>query len=662
VQSRALTAAVAMIATSVAAEERVPESGPPPVRDELVVVGVRGGVFEQVPAASTDVLYTDDYSAEAKTLADLLDASEGVTVRRFGGAGDRAEVSIRGSTPSQVVVAIDGVRANSALTGGLDLSRVCLPLVESIEITRGAGSTQQGGGAIGGVVNVVTRTASFEPTTRAALRAGAFETYEGSLLHAASLGPLDYSVGYCGFDTEGDFDFVQPREEGDGFTVGFEPEDATRQNNDRQRHAASLALGTELGLGTVSLTDYFVYSDGGEPGFDGGNGSTAGQDLEAHSRDLSNLAQLRWEGPPPKGLGEDLHVAAWHRFEREEFEDPSVPFGEPIDLRARLQSAGARVRDVFRFAPFAQSLSIGLQLDAVHDRLDASDQRDRRRETWAGAVDPALRLFDERVIATAGLRVERTEGFDTEWLPSGGLVLVPFPWLRARGQIGRAYRAPNFDELFHPDEGFIVGNADLAPEDAWNADVGIELLLAELGPLSMVRLGATGFRREIDDSIVWLLVSPDTLRPENTGSATSEGLELTGSFQLTRYLRATASHTLLDSERDATGRRLPGQPDDETHVRLQLGPETLWKLVGEMEHTGEILVNEGGSRRLPRRTVWNASAALNLAALPGTGLGGLVTELWIHARIDNIDDTAVRDSLAFPQPGRNASAGIEVRW
>ena len=121
--------------------------------------GVRTGVLDPIPAASTDVLFADDYTAEQKSLADLLAETEGVFVRRFGGAGDRSEVSIRGSTPSQVVVAIDGVRANSALTGGLDLSRACLPLLERVEVTRGAGSTQHGSGAIGGVVNLVTRAA-----------------------------------------------------------------------------------------------------------------------------------------------------------------------------------------------------------------------------------------------------------------------------------------------------------------------------------------------------------------------------------------------------------------------------------------------------------------------------------------------------------------------
>jgi hypothetical protein len=191
---------------------------------------------------------------------------------------------------------------------------------------------------------------------------------------------------------------------------------------------------------------------------------------------------------------------------------------------------------------------------------------------------------------------------------------------RARARPAAPTRA-DLRRALPPDEGFIRGNPDLEPEDAWNYDAGLELELATVGPFSDLKLGATWFRREIDESIVWLLVGPSTIRPVNTGDATADGYELTGSLRLTRFVALSAQHTYVDSRRDANRRRLPGQPEHETFVRLQLGPDPVWKLVGELSHVGEMLVSEGGSRRLPERTVWNASAALNLAEWPDLGLG-----------------------------------------
>jgi outer membrane cobalamin receptor len=661
VRAVALIAALALGLAASAEEPAPPDESAP---EAIVVHGLRTGALDPIPAASTDVLFADDYTAEQKDLADVLAETEGVFVRRFGGAGDRAEVTIRGSTPSQVVVAIDGVRANSALTGGLDLTRACLPLLERVEVTRGAGSARLGSGAVGGTVNLVTRSAGDEPDTRAQFRGGAFGTYEGSALHAERVGSVDASVGYCGFTTEGDFDFVQPTERGDGVTASFEPERATRLNNDRVQHGGTVGLGRAVGPGTLRLTDYAVYSDGGEPGFDGANGPTAGQRTEARSRDLANLAQLRWQGAPPDPLGDDVELAAYHRYESTRFSDPipRATFRDRIDTHARLETLGARAGDTWRFTPFEQALDARVQVDGAQDWLHASDFDPHERASGGALFEPTLHLFDERVLASGGARLDWADGFGSEVLWNGGLVLAPWPWLRARGQAGRAYRVPNFDELFHPDEGFIAGNPDLDPEDALNYDAGLELQLAELGPVSDLKLGATWFRREIDESIVWLLVGPDTIRPVNTGSATADGWELSGSLRVTRFVALSAQHTLVDSKRDANRRRLPGQPKNETFVRLQLGPDPVWKIVGEFSHVGEMLVSEGGSRRLPARDVWNASAALNVVEWPGLGLRRIVSELWLSARLNNIGDAAVRDSVAFPQPGRNASAAFEVRW
>lgn len=630
--------------------------------EEIVVYGIRPGRLAPIPGASTDVIFTDDYRAESKSLADLLSETEGVRIRRFGGAGDRSEISIRGSSPSQVVVAIDGVKANSVLTGGIDLSRVCLPLLERVEVTRGAGSLKLGSGAVGGVVNLVTRSADQGPETRAAFSAGAFETWEGSILHAGEVGRLDYSLGYCGFATEGDFEFARPTDRFGGVDASFVPDSATRINNDREQHGSTLGLGLPLAGGELRFTDFAVFSSGGEPGTDSDNTANAGQSAEARSRDFSNLAQLRWEGPSPTGWGEALELLAYHRFERTSFRDPQARFRPPIDLRARLMTQGLRVTDVWSPDALGTHHELELQADLAHDVLRATDQIGRERPRAAASLRDALRLFDDRLVLSAGARLDWVDGFDPQILPSAGLVIEPFPWIRIRGQAGRAYRVPNFDELFHPDQGFIRGNPDLSPEDAWNFDLGLELELARAGPFSRIHLRGSWFRREIDESIVWVLINSTTLAPVNVGEATIQGFEVSASIDLGRYLRLSANHTQIDSERASSGKRLPGQPEEETFARLRIGREEAWKIVGEVHRVGEQLVSEGGSRILPARTVWNASASLNWVEIPWAPSPDWARAIWLYVEVDNFTDEAVRDSLSFPQPGRQASAGLEVSW
>jgi vitamin B12 transporter len=639
------------------------ETRSPEISEEIVITGIRTGVFAHEPTAFSNVLFTDDFEAENKSLADLLSESEGVFVRRFGAAGDRAEVSIRGSSPEQVVVSIDGVQANSALTGGLDLSRVCLPLVDRVEILRGGGATREGSGAVGGRVNLVTRSAIDEPVNRVGFSAGSFGTWEGSLFRAASAGPVDYSFGYCGLGTEGNFRFARPVFVGpDGVPAPFVPDEAERINNDRIQHGANIGLAGPMGPGRLRFGDYLVHSRGGEPGIDCCNGADAGQNAEARSTDWSNLAQLAWRGESLGRLGDELELSVHHRYEESEFEDPLRPNDAPIRVDARISTLGTRLEDEWNVALGPSRQALGLRLDFTHDRFDSNDQPDRTRSATGLTVADDVRLFGKRLLVAAALRADWTEDFGWHWIPSLGIALTPLDWLRIRANLGRAFRVPSFDELYHPDKGFIRGNPNLDPELALNLDAGLELLMARLGPLTEVRLAASWFRREIDDSIVWVRINDTTIAPVNTGPATSQGIELGLSLRLMRYLRFSFSHTELDSKRDVTGRRLPGQPERETHARLQIGPERLFKLVGEARYTGDILVSEGGGRRLPSRTVWNASASIDLASIRALRLEGALSRLWLFVAFDNIGDAAVRDALAFPQPGRSASAGFEVVW
>lgn len=619
------------------------------------------GRVSELRGASTNLIVLDDFVAENKSLADALADEVGLSVRRFGALADPAELSIRGTTPSQSVVTVDGIRANSVLTGGLDLSETCVPLLERVEVTRGAGALAEGSGAIGGVVDLVTRAGAADPTTLGHFSGGAFETYSGSLMHAGSWRDFEYGAGYCGLSTRGDFRFARPRIESDGTTTRFEPETATRINNQRILHNANLSLGHALGPGTLRLIELGSYSSGGEPGLDSGDGPSAGQLREAHSRNLSNLVQLRWEGASPSGLGDDFSLAAFNRFQRARFRDPEGGFSGPIDLDTRLFTSGLRVRDRLPFEALGRRFATDLGFDAAADSIRSNDRDGRTRPVLGGALAQEIELLPERLRLIAGARVDWTDGFDPRLLPDVGLVLSPAQWIRFKGQFAGSYRAPSFDELFHPDRGFIRGNPLLRPEEAWTASGSVEIDLRRIGPFSAVSASLATFHREIDESITWILISPRTIAPVNTGPARATGVEFGVALEWTRFVGLALNHTFVESERRSSGGELPGQAPHDTFLRLRIGPEDAWKLVGELHRIDDIPVTEGGSRTLPDRLVANLSASLDLAKLRWLPVER-PRALWLFFDLNNLSDEAVRDSVSFPQPGRNATAGIDLRW
>jgi vitamin B12 transporter len=76
--------------------------------------------------------------------------------------GTNQSLFMRGANSNQVLVLMDGVRITdpSSPNNAIDLSELSLINVERIEIIEGAHSTLYGGGAIGGVINIITKRKS----------------------------------------------------------------------------------------------------------------------------------------------------------------------------------------------------------------------------------------------------------------------------------------------------------------------------------------------------------------------------------------------------------------------------------------------------------------------------------------------------------------------
>jgi len=102
--------------------------------------------------------------SHAKTLDEALRYTPGIEIKPLGGSAENGSgISIQGLDPSQVLVMVDGnpVAPNSGdMVDAVDISQILIGNVESIEIVQGGASAIYGAGAMGGVVNIITKTPS----------------------------------------------------------------------------------------------------------------------------------------------------------------------------------------------------------------------------------------------------------------------------------------------------------------------------------------------------------------------------------------------------------------------------------------------------------------------------------------------------------------------
>ncbi len=634
--------------------------------ESILVMGVRGGTLADEPSAFATRVDLDQFAGEQKRLEDLLSRTPGVQIRRFGGAGERSEISIRGFAPSQVVVALDGVPLNSVFGGGVDLSAIPIELLEQVEVSRGGGSVAAGSGAMGGVVALRTKRPGSAPTSQVKAQVSSFDTYSASAFHSAPGRLADYAIGYSYFRTDGDYKYQRPvRVLPGGTKIVPDPRSVERINNEHERHTLTANLGRNLARGSyLSMSQILGYRSQGQPGPDRQvSSSTGGQQEHAHLRELSSLSQLRWEEIDigVESLTSEASLSYRHQHNKFKDEAPAQVSG-PIDTEDDDSTAAIRFESTWQGVALGFDHTLSAELGGQREALDASDISLEERYGTHLRLREEARIFAEKLICIPAVRADWSDDSDFRLLPSLGVVVTPYPWLRIKANAERSFRNPSFGALYLPDRGFVSGNRDLDPEKSNNFDIGLELVFENLGPFRDVKLSGSVFYNELENTIIWVFVSPTRISPRNSGDATTKGYEVSGALRFGRFFSVSSNHTYLDASYDS-GPRLPGRAESETNVRLQISEPDLFKIVGELQHTGSISVSEGGSYIIPSRDVWNASAGLNLeAAARLVGWEPPLDHVWLSFSVDNIGDRSIQDSLYFPQPGRSYGVSLEAKW
>ena len=161
--------------------------------------------------SSTSVITAEDIArSPGTTLQDLLSQEVGVqtisTAAGKNGAGTTVDLRGFGATASSnTLVLLNGRRLTDIDQSGIDFSTIPPESIQRIEITRGnSGAVLYGDGAVGGVINIVTKTGGAQlPSGRVEAGFGSFSQRELNASASASHGPFAVSVFGNGVNSDG---------------------------------------------------------------------------------------------------------------------------------------------------------------------------------------------------------------------------------------------------------------------------------------------------------------------------------------------------------------------------------------------------------------------------------------------------------------------------
>ena len=580
-------------------------AGPLAARDteEVLVTATRTPQSAQDTLSAFTLITREQIELlQPRSIEDLLQGTDGLTVANSGGAGKLTSFFVRGTDADQLLVLVDGVRIGSATAGTAALQNLPVEQVERIELVRGPRSSLYGSEAVGGVLQIFTRRGGEGLRPELSVSGGTFDTQQ---LNAA----------LAGGDSERWFSVQGSWQQTEGF--------------DACRGSSTLFAGCFTEEPDSDGSEYWSASARG--GFTFGSGGSleasylrAATDVE-YDGSFANRSEIVQQvaGVTAKqkfGAGFDLTARlarAWD--ESDDFVDQSFQG----NFNTTRDSAGAQLDYTFGGS---QVLTFGI--DYLNDSVDSSTPYtvDQRDDTG---------LYAQYIGSRGAWRVEGSfrhddnQQFGSHDTGSIALGYAFSPALQLVAQYGTAFRAPTFNELYYP--GF--SNPELAPERSRSAEV------AAKGVAGVASWRVSLFHTSITD----LVGFDENFLPANVDEARIRGAEATLALEQGAW-RLESGVTVLDTENRGSGfdagNELPRRAPLAGHVDLQ------WR------HDAFT----AGMRLRAEDDRWDDPA--NTRRLDGFATVDLQGEYrvardWrVQARIANLLDEQYETVAYYNQPGR----------
>lgn len=391
--------------------------------DEVTVTSTRtNSRIEDLPI-KVEVLGQEDMDEESAVVPGNVSSILGdisiIHVQRTSAVNGNQAIRMQGLDPKYTQILRDGLPLYEGFSGNLGVLQIPPLDLKQIEVVKGSVSTLYGGGAIGGMINIVSKAPTSDtPEFTALLNRSGLKESNGNAYYSQRYGKTGLTL-FTGYTNQQAVDVT-----GDGYTDSPE----IKQFNFHPKFFWNPSDHTRLNVGYAFTTEhreggYLPALEGTQP-----NAYKNITDLQRHTVDFdashntSETNSLTFKG-------------ALSTFHRQNTDYQKLSDG-------RQSSVYLEANDLVRFGKNQLIMGANLTVEAFRKNPDSTRLVDYTYNTIGAFVQDDYQV-SEKVALQAGLRLDHHNTFGNFLLPRLSVKIKPSdPWT-VRLSVGTGYKTPN---------------------------------------------------------------------------------------------------------------------------------------------------------------------------------------------------------------------------
>ena len=529
--------------------------------------------------------------------------------------GAAGGINLRGITggAGQLLVLIDGHPQYNGIYGHPIADSYQTLMAERVEVLRGPASVLYGSNAMGGVLNIVTRSMRENGVrTTVDLGVGSYGTIQAEASNQLRSGKFSstLSAQYSRTDNH------RPR-------MGFE------------QYGGYLKLGYDIN------NHWNTYIDANLTHFNASYPGTVSSPLyDADQWITRGVVSAALENHYNRTSGA---LSVYTNFGRHKIDDGTANPEQPTQRYFRSKDALIGV-SWYQSAQLFEGnrLTVGVDYQHIYghayytskqtgEALDTPNKQSGKsyRNEIAGYMDFRQDLTSWLTI-DAGLRVDHHSVVGTEWVPQAGIVVRPIQTGEIKAMVSKGFRNPTMREMYL----YPPSNEELKPERLWNYE------LSWKHRLGAFNYGANLFYIKGDN-----MIQTVNRQNVNTGEIKNYGMELEADWRISNHWAVSTNHSLLHMEHHVIA-----APTYKGFLGANYNCDK-WSVIAGLQYISGLYTAVGDAEQKENFCLLNASVNYALTKY---------LTLWVHG--ENLLAQSYEINLGYPMPRATFMGGVNLRF